>query len=131
MNPFISIAVDGALLAMLIVLTSEPASPEAAKADIAKADAMHIQGTWKVVALEAAGVQAPAEIVAALKLNFKDDTLTFEPAEPGFARFTFKLDPTAKPPAFDMIPLDVKGEAQQGIYALEGDDLKICLGGAD
>ena len=36
-----------------------------------------IQGTWNLVALEADGKQAPAKLVTAVKLIFKDDTLTF------------------------------------------------------
>lgn len=92
-----------------------------------------LQGTWKVVGIEADGVQAPKEVVAALKLNFKARTLTFEPAEPGFANFTYKLDSTTKPGSFDLIPGagPDAGQPKPGIYALEGDTLKICFGDRD
>ena len=87
-----------------------------------KKDVDKIQGTWRVVRLEADGEPAPEEIVTALKLVFKDDALTFTPGEPGFTNYTFKLDPTARPPGFDMTHADGenKGVLQ---HLIEGGDL--------
>ena len=92
-------------------------------------DVDQIQGTWKIVALEYNGKQAPPEIVATLKLVFKNDTLAFLPGEPGFTNYKFKLDPTTKPAGFAMTHADgVKvGNTQHGIYSLEGDRLRICF----
>jgi uncharacterized protein (TIGR03067 family) len=133
MNPFKPIVFVALRLSCVIAFAGEPAEPNAvpARPDAVKTDAIRIQGTWKVVALEAQGTQAPAEIVAAMRLVFKDATLTFDPGEPGFTKYTFKLDPTAKPPTFDMTQMEGKRETQKGIYALEGDTLKICIGLAD
>ena len=110
------------------LMAAAPSKEDAAKTDLDK-----IQGTWKVVAMEAAGQQAPAEIVAALKFVFKDGKLTFTPGEPGFTNYTFKLNATAKPASFDMTHADGdnKGETHKGIYSLKGDNLKICFGNAD
>lgn len=110
------------------LIAAEPPTPDAAKKDV---DA--IQGTWKLVALEANGEQGPPEIVAALKLTFKGDTLTFAPGEPGFSNYSYKLDPTTTPASFDMTHADGpnKGKTDKGIYSLAGNHLRICFGKAD
>lgn len=118
---------------LIVLMANSLIAGEAVKQDAVKKDVDAIQGTWKIVALEADGKQAPAEIVATLKLTFKGDTLTFTPGEPGFSNYTYKLDPTTKPASFDMTHADGdnKGETQKGIYSLEGNHLRICLGKAD
>jgi len=107
----------------------------AARGEGPQKDTEKIQGTWKLVSLEADGKQGPAEIVATMKLVFRDDKLTFTPGEPGFTNYTFKLDPATKPPSFDMTHADGKnkGNTTKAIYSLEGDNLKICFcfGSAD
>jgi len=103
------------------------------KDDVARKEQDGIQGTWKLVALEYDGKQAPPEIVAALKLVFRGDTLTFTPGEPGFTNYKYKLDPAAKPPRFALTHADGpdEGQTEQGISLLDGDHLKICFGKAD
>src|SRR5262249_18534833 len=98
-----------------------------------KKDGEKLKGTWDIVSLEADGEQGPPEIVAKLKLVFDGDKLTFRPGEPGYTNYTFKLDQSAKPPAFDMTHADGKnkGTTVKGIYALDGDSLKICFGKGD
>lgn len=113
---------------MLAVLTScSPAQPS--RPGPGSADMKQIQGTWKTVSLEANGKRGPAEIVAVLKLAFNDDTLTFTPGEPGFTRYKFKLDPTAKPPTFTMVHAEGPdtGKSESGTYLLEGDRLELCF----
>jgi uncharacterized protein (TIGR03067 family) len=119
-----------ALTVGLVLLTTSLMAAEPSKQDLIKEDMNEIQGTWKVVALEAGGEAAPSEIVAALKLVFKDDTLTFTPGEPGFTNYKFKLDPAAKPAGFAMTHADggSRNETEKGIYLPNGDQLKICFG---
>ena len=117
------------IVGLLIMLAASLIIAEPSKQDLAKKDMDGIQGTWKIVTLEADGKQAPAEIVATLKFVFKDDTLTIVPGEPSFTNYKFKLDRATKPAGFSMTHADgtQKGQTDEGIYALNGDDLKICF----
>lgn len=80
-------------------------------------------GSWKLVSLEAEGKDEKEEAVFTfaedkITIAFKDDKKTA----------VFKLDPSAKPPAIDIIPEDgpEKGKTIKGIYVFEGEKLKLC-----
>ena len=114
----------------------KPASPPTAAEEKVTAsvpdqkDPLAIQGKWKVVAMRAAGNPGPNAIIAVMKYEFKGNQLIITPAEPG-ADYIFMLDPSSKPIAtFDMTPVDSKkpADTMQGIYVLDGDRLKLCLG---
>ena len=93
-------------VALFIMMTATLYAAESPGQRAAKKDLNKIQGTWGLTALESDGQQGPAEIVAALKLVFKDDTLTFVPGEPGVTKFKVTLNPTTKPASFDMSHAD-------------------------
>ena len=121
------------IIGLIVLVANRLMAGEPAKQDALKKDLDGIQGTWRIVALEANGEQGPAEIVTALKFIFQGDTLTCAPGEPGFTNYKYKLDPATKSAGFDMTHADGpnKGKTQKGIYLLEGNHLKICLGSAD
>jgi uncharacterized protein (TIGR03067 family) len=119
-------------LRLLVLLALGLSIAAAPKDDAAKADRDKFQGSWTIVSLEAGGNEAGADETKKFKLEFKGDKVIFTAGEERHEG-TFKLDPTAKPKAIDLIPLDGpdKGKTQRGIYAFEGDTLQICGADAD
>jgi uncharacterized protein (TIGR03067 family) len=97
----------------------------------AKKELGKLQGTWNVVALEANGQKAPAELIKNAKLVFKGDTYTFHSGDQVIEGMV-SLDLTKTPKQIDAKQLSGpgKGKTRKGIYQLEGDDLKLCLGQA-
>lgn len=90
-----------------------------------------IQGKWKLVTMRAAGNDAPPQVIATYRYEFKGDQLTITPNNPqANGDFLIKLDPSAKPLAtLDMTDLagKHKGRTLLGIYAIEDGKLKICF----
>jgi uncharacterized protein (TIGR03067 family) len=108
-------------------------SPLAATAQKEKADdkaPAPLQGTWDVVKLQIAGEDVTAFLKdAGATMTFDGNKYAFA-AGPEGEKGTFKLDPKAKPAAIDLTIAEGrgKGKVQPGIYDLDGDTLKICLG---
>jgi uncharacterized protein (TIGR03067 family) len=102
----------------------------AADTDDAKTDLKAIQGAWQVVEVATADGLVPADEIKGAKVTIKDNKLTLEGLDKEKKEFTFKLDPSTKPKSVDLISLDgtFKGQTTLGIYALDGDSLKFCLG---
>src|SRR4051794_19156273 len=98
-------------------------------------DLKAMQGTWTIKAMEKGGKEAPKELFKAtvsiiqskmvLELSAADS-----PNGKDFKRsFTLKIDSSKMPKEIDLTPLDEpsKGKILQGIYSIEGDELKICV----
>jgi uncharacterized protein (TIGR03067 family) len=87
-------------------------------------------GTWKLVSLHTRGLQAPDELVDKLSVRFDDQKLEFVPGEPGFTHFGYRVEATASPPHIDLTHEEgaSRGKKLLGIYRLEDNTLKICLG---
>ncbi len=85
-----------------------------------------IQGTWTVVSGHRHGNAFPEEVAKNVRLIFAENKLTTMNKDRG-TTFAFVLHPDQTPKAIDM---DMQGHIGQGIYALEGDGLKIIHGEA-
>jgi uncharacterized protein (TIGR03067 family) len=91
-----------------------------------------LQGTWTATKAERNG--KPAEDVVGHRLTitgnrFKIQSKDGKPLYEG----TFRLDPSAKPAAFDFEHTEgaLKGKMWKGIYVLDGDTLTTCDNGPD
>jgi uncharacterized protein (TIGR03067 family) len=110
-----------------VTLATEPR--DQVKDEIAK-----LQGTWKLVAAEAAGRPLPKEILEKLvSMVIQGDafTETFKGKENDPDRAKIRVDPSKSPKEIDFA--DAEPEAGKepnvhlGIYEIDGDTLKICI----
>jgi uncharacterized protein (TIGR03067 family) len=98
------------------------------KKDSAKNDKDKLQGTWSMVSGESNGDPPPDEMIKNFRMVFNGDrmTLKFGP-DKGQKEGTFKLDPRKKPKEILLTPSKEGEKPMQGIYDLDGDNLKLCM----
>ncbi len=125
---------------ILVALTSMAGCT--AREDASKNDGKQLDGTWKVVSITSSDEgEAPQEMIRNMVVVIEGDRLTTFSG--GQAREeSFKVDTAKNPKSIDLTrtpiqgfvsdgnkqnPPAVKGEILPGIYALEGDRLRICL----
>jgi uncharacterized protein (TIGR03067 family) len=102
--------------------------------DETKRDLQKIQGTWAFVAIEGQGAKKSERELAGtedeLNWTFKDDEL-IRNLGMEFVRCKFELDATKQPKEIDLPDYGGKGNTVRGIYAFEGELLKVFLGSKD
>jgi len=96
----------------------------AAPADGTK-DQDGLQGTWNVDSLLRGGKFASPAAVAKMQLVISGDKATMKSPGKDDAVGTFKLDPTKKPAAIDLVRDDK--EVLLGIYVVDGDTLRLAM----
>jgi uncharacterized protein (TIGR03067 family) len=108
------------LLAVAALLPGQPA-PKEKPAD----DKARLQGTWAVAESTFDGRPAAPEVVKKRKMIFQADELiaVIDGAKKDPLKVT--LDPGKKPKRIDIARPGGRGTAL-GIYALDGDELKLC-----
>ena len=106
-----------ALLTLCLIVTA----PDAPKGK----DAAAIEGTWVVMSATQDGKEVSD--FKGGKLNFKDGKLTMDFKDTREKHAIYKLDPSAKPKALDLIH---EGKAK-GLFIYEFDDDKLILCFAD
>src|SRR5262249_52973330 len=110
-------------MVVLVLLTSSFVTTTGLQSQDVPTDKQKIEGSWKVVSLEALGMkELPPDVLKAAKVVVTSDKLTIEIAGEKFET-SYKLDPAKKPKAIDMVDLGRKdAKPTPGIYLLEGDE---------
>jgi uncharacterized protein (TIGR03067 family) len=94
-------------------------------ADDAKEDKETLQGRWTVVTAERDGRAFPE--AKEDRIVFAGDKLTVK-IKDRMHDATYQLDPNKHPKRIVIVSADAQEKPLKGIYQLEGDSLKICLG---
>jgi uncharacterized protein (TIGR03067 family) len=110
------------LLAVATLLAGQP-GPKEKSAD----DMTRLRGTWALVSSTFDGRPTAAEVVKKRKMIFQDGELiaVVDGLKKGSLKIT--LDPGKSPKQIDLNPGGERRTAR-GIYALKGDELKLCYG---
>jgi RNA polymerase sigma factor (sigma-70 family) len=85
-------------------------------------------GSWHVVSAERNGQQPPEgerDAVMSMRINFGKETMTLSIGERE-TNFSYTLDSSKKPKQIELLNIE-RNEKAAGIYALEGDNLKLCV----
>jgi len=125
---------SGILVFSLLGATEPPDKTEV------KSDREKLQGTWTVVKYEVQGKEVPEGADAKqfqqdlkagkFAITFTGDEMTLKSGD-NSRKGTFKLDAGQAPKWLDFttpLLMGLDGITEPGIYALEGDTLKICIG---
>ena len=115
--------------ALLIVVAGLLVAADS-KDDAGKKDLEKLQGTWKPVSVEQRGESKEDE--EDHRLVFDGNKFRIKRGDETMIQGTFKLDPSKKPKAIDMMITEDengehKGKTALGIFALDGDTLKWCV----
>src|SRR5258708_3978799 len=118
------------LHALLVVLAAGLlVAADAPKDDAGKKEQEKLQGKWSAVSGERDGQKAPDTEIGQIKLEFKDGKMFINIANETKEIATLKVDGSKKPKTVDLDLTEGpdKGKKAQGIYEVDGDNLKLCV----
>jgi len=95
-----------------------------------KKDFALLQGEWSLTAAESEGQATPAEEIKKRKRNCKESETTLTADGQLLFKAKFTIDPAKKPKTIDYEVIDgaFNGMTLRGIYEVEGDTLRFCVG---
>ena len=110
------------LLALLFVVAVSVA------ADQAPDESAKFNGTWVLVRAEMSGIEMPKNVLGKSSMTINGSKHTVHLPDETYEG-THRYDPTPDPKAYDTTVTTGtrKGEKQQGIYRMDGDELYMCL----
>ena len=114
-----------------VALVAMVAGLAPAQDDAAKKAAKELEGTYSLKAMTRGGKAPPEEFLKSMKeFVIKGDQIVAVKADGKEDPIGFKLDPSAKPSAIDMLPPKDKTneKLKPGIYKLEKGELTIVFG---
>lgn len=117
------------MMNLLLAVTAGALLAADEKTDAKKALAK-LQGTWMTERLESNGSDLTEKFKVTLIIKGNQITVKGnDEVQKDYAKATFKIDPSTKPPLIDMEVLggSQKGVKMEGIYELKGDQLKLCV----
>lgn len=87
-----------------------------------------LQGTWSCVSATVDGRALPPETVAKLRLTLTETRYKTEKGEELLFDSTYNVDASVSPRQINMVGTEgeLAGKEAQGIYAVNGDELRIC-----
>ena len=110
-------------LVATVPLVLMPACSGKGQDEQSKKDHAALQGEWAIVSAESNGEPPPPGLLDEAKFAFSGDKLTLLGKDG-----TFELDASKSPRQIDFI----RGKSRQiGIYELDGNSLKLCVGPSD
>jgi uncharacterized protein (TIGR03067 family) len=118
-----------ALLAVLIPASSLQPEPESARQKAGKKELQRLQGTWRFESLEEDGKKVAAGELKERTLFVGANFFLVRRGNKVLQAGGLQVDPSRSPKTVNaMVKVgENKGEVMLGIYALDGDTLKLCL----
>lgn len=88
-----------------------------------------LEGEWRIASLEVDGAAMPAPLVTQMRLLFDGDRFRTESPEANYEG-VFTIDVDATPAQIDIAFVEgpEAGNTCHGIYELNGDEMRLCLG---
>src|SRR3954469_18575068 len=119
-SPVVIVAAVSAVLTFAVRIPAPPGEP--------RGDREAVLGTWACESAVVDGKPLPDKVAKELRLTITAERYKTERAEEVLFDSTYRLDPPTDPKQIEMTATegDAAGKPALGIYAVDGDTLKMC-----